>query len=136
MLELHGRKEAWSRADYEEFLRRIQSGRTPSEVGRDSDMPGVKEFWKRLKADPDYKKRYERIWKKLPHSVHVRANKLGEKFQKEVVRLRRKRLTLDTIAEILGVKTASVRSTWHTLKKQGKLTRSDIALEHKRHRAK
>ena len=134
VLELHGREEAWSREDYEEFLRRIQSGRTPSEVGRDPDMPSVKEFWKRLKADPDYTKRYERVWKKLPHSVHVRANKLGEKFQKEIVRLRRKRLTLKTIAEILNVKMASVRSTWHKLKKQGKLTRGDLALEHKRRR--
>ena len=132
LLQLHGKAEAWSGEDYEEFLRRIQSGRTPSEVGRDPDMPRYNEFWKRLKADPDFRERYERTWKKLPYSVHVRACKLGEDFKTDVVFLRRKGLTLGIIAETLGVNMASVRGTWHRLKKQGKLTRSDIALERKR----
>lgn len=132
VLELHGRIETWSSEDYNEFLRRIKSGRTPSEVGRDSDMPCYKTFGKHLKTDPSFKKRFDYIWKKLPYSVHVRASKLGEKFQQEIVSMRRQRLTLAAIAEKLGVKTASVRGTWHKLKKQGKLKPKDLALEQKR----
>ena len=132
VLELHGRTEAWSIDDYDEFLRRIKSGRTPSEVGRDSDMPCYKSFWKHLGTDPDFYRRFNRIWKELPYSVHVRASKLGEKFQRDIIRLRRQRLSLAAIADKLGVKTASVRCTWHKLKKQGKLKHTDIDLEQKR----
>ncbi len=134
VLKFHGREKEWSGEDYEEFLRRIQSGRTPSEVGRDPDMPGVREFWKRLKAEPGFRNRYERAWKTLPYSVHVRANKLDENFQRDVVFLRRKGIALGIIAETLGVNMASVRGTWHKLKKQGKLAREDLALERKRRR--
>jgi hypothetical protein len=132
VLELHGRREAWTSDDYSEFLRRIKSGRTPSEVGLDSDMPSYKTFRKHLKADHDFKKQFDLIWQKLPYSVHVRASKLGEKFQNDIVKLRRQRLTLEAIAQKLGVKTASVRCTWHKLKKQGKLKLEDLALEYKR----
>jgi len=129
LLELNGRTKLWGSADYEEFLLRIESGRTPAEVGRDIDMPGAKAFRKYVRANPDFKRRYEVIWENLPYSVQVRASKLGEKFEQEVVRLRRQRIKLSDIASILGVEASSVRSTFHKLKKKGKL--EPVKLTHK-----
>ncbi len=121
LLKLHGRKEKWKAENFEEFLRRVASGRTLAEVGRDKDMPHSQTFLKYAAANEKFKKRYEKIWKNLPYSVQVRANKLGEKFEKDVIRLRRRGYTHAEIASDLGVKTAAVRQRWHTLKKRGKL---------------
>ena len=52
LLELHNRKEPWSENDFEEFLRRVSSGRTPAEVGRDPDIPGKPAFQKQIKKIP------------------------------------------------------------------------------------
>jgi DNA-binding NarL/FixJ family response regulator len=129
VLELHGRKEKWQPDDFNEYLRRVASGRTLTEVSCDEDMPHHTTFLKYIAENHHFKKKYEKIWNGLPYSVKVRANKLDEKFEHDLIKLRRKGLALTDIAAKLNVKTAAVRQRWHTLKKKGKLKPFDIALE-------
>ena len=131
LLKLHGRKEKWTQEDFEEYLRRIASGCTPAEVSRDKDMPRRQTFLKYIAANEKFKKKYKKIWRNLPYSVQVRASKLDEKFERDLIRLRRKGNTLLKIAAALGVTVSAVRQRWHTLKKQGKLTPDDLKLESK-----
>jgi len=132
LLKLHGRKEKWTQEDYEEYLRRIASGRTPAEVSHDKDMPRRQTFLKYVAVNEKFKKKYEKIWRNLPYSVQVRASKLDKKFERDLIKLRRKGNTLLKIAAALGVTVSAVRQRWHTLKKQGKLTPDDLKLESKR----
>lgn len=131
LLKLHNRKEKWTQDDFEEYLRRIASGRTPAEVSRDQDMPHRQTFLKYVAVNEKFKKKYEKIWRNLPYSVQVRASKLDEKFERDLIKLRRKGNTLLKIAAALGVTVSAVRQRWHTLKKQGKLTPDDLKLESK-----
>lgn len=131
LLKLHGRKEKWTQEDFEEYLRRIASGRTPAEVSQDKDMPRRQTFLKYVAVNEKFKKKYKKIWRNLPYSVQVRASKLNEKFERDLIKLRRKGNTLLKIAIVLGVTVSAVRQRWHTLKKQGKLTPDDLKLESK-----
>ncbi len=121
----HSRKQkeqqSWSTKEMDTFLRRIAAGRTSSEVAKDPDMPRREYFNKYIKKHPDYEKRYREIWEKLPFTVQVRGNRLGERFKREVVRLRMKGHTDAEIGKMFGIKTGTVRSTWHRLQKNGKL---------------
>ena len=136
ILKVHGRKEKWGPHDFEEFLKRIATGLTPAEVERQDDMPGKAVFFRYLQANPAFKKKYQKIWDSLPHSVHVRASKLGTKFQKDVIKLRRQDMDWPEIAEELGVNEHAARTTWHKLKKQGKLKPADAKHEYKRYTRK
>jgi hypothetical protein len=133
LLAVHGREEKWSPSDFAEYLRRIASGRTPAEVGRDKDMPGRDTFDRYVDGNPDFKKQYEKVWDRLPYSVQVRASKLGKQFQQDVVRLRRQDMTWAEIGAALGVTAAAARNTWHQLKKRGKLSARDLEHEYKRY---
>ena len=133
VLEIHGREKKWGAEDLNEYLRRISEGRTPAEVSCDEDMPSTKVFYKFLKENPKFENKYEKIWGKLPYSVHVRAAKLGEKFQKAVIKLRRKGLEWAEIGRELGTSEHAARTTWHKLKKQGKLKVSDLKHENRRY---
>lgn len=125
-LAMRGRSERFGPKEFEEYLRRIASGRTPSEVSEDKDMPCQTLFDRQIKENPDFRRRYTEIWESLSYSVHVRAYKLGEKFKKDLVVLRRQGLTWPEVAGRLGVKTTTVRNAWHILKKQGKLEAADL----------
>lgn len=136
VLEQHGRTEKWGDKDLEEYLQRIASGRTPIEVSHDEDMPGANVFYRYLKNNAGYRKRYEKIWDSLHYEVHIRAGKPSRRFENEVVRLRRKGMTLPEIAGQLEVGVHAVRCAWHRLKKQGRLKDSDKELEYKRYSRK
>ncbi len=136
ILEQHGRTEKWGDADYEEFLRRVASGRTPAEVSHDKDMPGHHAFHKFAKAHPLFEKKYKKIWENLPYEVLVRANKLGKKFHNDVLRLRRQDMTWPEIAEELGVGEHVCRTTWHKMKGRGELKASDKKHEYQRYTRK
>jgi hypothetical protein len=126
LLALHGKKEKWGAEDFEEFLRRIALGRTPGEVARDEDMPGADWFRRTVNADAALGRRFRRLWDSLPYAVHVRASKLGNKFNRDIVRLRRRDLTWREIAAALGVSPNAARSAWHQLKKRGTLPARDL----------
>lgn len=109
-LSTHGRERKWDKEDFEEYLRRIQSGRTISEVGQDKDMPVREVFGDYMKENPVFRKRFELIWDKLPYDVQVRGNRLGIRFEKEITKLREKGMTYPQIAAVVGVKESTVRN--------------------------
>ena len=81
ILAQQGRNEKWDAEDFEEFLRRIALGRTPSEVGKDEDMPGAEWFRRTVKKDPALERRYRRL---RANAAHVRTSKQGEKFKRDI----------------------------------------------------
>lgn len=133
ILAQHGRDEKWQLAAYEEFIRRVGTGRTPSEVGLDKDMPGKSAFMRFINANPRLLRQYKKVWEAQPHAVHARAGHLTEKFYKQVVQLRRKDKTWPEVAEELNVTVAAARGAWHKWKAEGKLKTSDTKHEFKRY---
>lgn len=120
-LTMHGRTERWGKKDYEEYLRRIKTGRTVMEVSRDPDMPNRGLFDAYVKENPDFAEKFEKVWDKLPFTVQGRAQRLGERFRKRMVELRLKQYTWPQIAAMMEVKENTVRTTWHRLKHNGEL---------------
>jgi hypothetical protein len=90
-------------------------------------MPGAKWFHHYLKENASLARRFRKVWDNLPYGVQVRAAKLGEKFERDVVRLRRRHLTWGEVATTLGVSADAARCSWHRLKKRGALTKRDLA---------
>jgi Fic family protein len=120
-LKTHDRTDKWSAKDFEEYLKRIKTGRTITEVGRDEDMPCREVFDEYRRDNPDFAEKFEKIWDKLPFHVQVRGQRTGERFKKQVVKLRLKELRWPEIAQAMGVKESTVRNCWHRLKWDGLL---------------
>ncbi len=120
-LKSHGRTEHWGEKDFEEFLRRIGEGRTITEVGKDKDMPCREVFDGYKRANPSFNQKFLEVWDNLPFDVQTRGQKLGPRFKKEVVALRREGNSWPEIAKKLGVKESTPRNTWHRLKIKGEL---------------
>jgi len=116
-LRTHGRTEKWGKKDFEEYLRRIESGRTLTEVGKDADMPCREVMDKQLRENPALKRKFEKIWDNLPFAVQVRGQKTGPRFKKTVLALRKKGHSWPEIGRIMGVKEGTVRNTWFRLHK-------------------
>jgi hypothetical protein len=118
---IHGIEKFWQPRDFEEFFRRIMSGRTLDEVGKDKDMPGRAAFTEYLKKDAKLRKRYEDLWDRLPFALQARFRKSGERYKRTLVRQRLSGKTWAQVAQSMGVAAAALRSMWHTLKRTGKL---------------
>ncbi len=120
-LDTHGRTEKWGAKDFEEYLRRVQSGRTVTEVGKDGDMPCREVFDAYKREHPDFGERFEHIWDNLPYPVQARGLRLGKRFKREVVTLRKAGKSWPEIASLLDVNESTPRNAWHRLKIKGKL---------------
>lgn len=112
-------QKIWAKKDYEEFLKRVRSGRTPKEVSEDEDMPSMPCLHKYMAKNPNYKQRFEKMWEKLPFDVQVRAQGLGERYKRTIVKLRLKGLTWPQIGEATGVYHGTAQTTWSKLKAKG-----------------
>ena len=119
VLAINGRTKIMGPEVFEEYLRRIASGRTPNEVARDEDMPVRPWFSKYVRENPDYRQRYIEIWNNLPYAIQIRSRRLGEKFQKDVVALRQQGMRWKEIGARLDVSAGAARNSWYKLKKQG-----------------
>lgn len=108
-LEAHGRKEIWSEKDFNEFLWRIRSGRTITEVGKDDDMPSRELFDEFLRNNAAFRKKFEMAWDKLPFDVQVRGNRLGLRFEKAILAMKERGYTSVEISKRLGVSETTVR---------------------------
>lgn len=106
-------KEHWNSSDMNEFLRRVKTGRTPSEVAADPDMPGRSFFDTYKRKHPEYERQFEKIWENLPFAVQARGNRLGERFTREVVKLKKRGLTDKEIGQELGVTSGAVHGRYH-----------------------
>ncbi len=120
-LKMHGRTETWGRADYEEFLNRIATGRTVTEVGKDKDMPCRELFDGYKKEHPEFDKKFWEVWEALPFDVQVRGQKTSKRFKKEVVKLRDEGHSWPEIGRLMSVKTGTARGTWFRLRDKNEL---------------
>lgn len=125
VLVRYGMTRNWDDSDIKEYLRRIETGRTPSEVGQDKDMPGFAYFWTYLKKNPDFKKKFDSTWDNLPFSVQARGQQLGKRFEENLFELRRAGKTWKEIGQILGVKSGTACGHWSRMKRQGNLSPED-----------
>ena len=98
-----GRVSRFTDEDFEEFLRRVQSGRRPSEVGLDKDMPGYSKWRSFLRAHPDFQMRLDDIFESLPFHIQAKAGMLGKRFNQECSRLFEAGYSDHRIAAELGV---------------------------------
>lgn len=129
-LKLHGREEKWGDADYYEYLKRIATGRTIKEVGQDKDMPAEYLFYKYRRRNPDYARRFEEIWDKLPFPVQVRGQHSGMRLKETIVMLRDVFCySWPEIGEIMDVKESTARTAYHHLKHSGQLEAIRARLE-------
>jgi hypothetical protein len=121
-LHTHNRTEKLSHKDYEEFLRRIATGRTLTEVGKDSDMMWRETFVAYCRLHPEFNARVEEVLDNLPVNVQLRGQRTGKSFKQLIVFMREVQgKTWPQIASILSIHEANGRSTYHRLKTQGKL---------------
>jgi len=127
ILATHKQSRKWGMPEFNEFLARIASGRTPTEVGSDSDLPTVHWFRRFIAQNKEHQRKFEAIWNRVPYGVQARAYKLSPQFAKDLVALRRKRLLWSQIASKLGVTETTVRHTWFKLRRDDKLAKTDLA---------
>lgn len=120
-LKMHGRKERWAKKDFEEYLRRIKTGRTITEVGKDKDMPCREVFDTYKRENPDFNEKFKKAWNALPFDVEVRGQKTGKRFKNKVIELRGKNLSWPEIGRVMQVNEGTVRNCWHRLKKKGEV---------------
>lgn len=89
--------------DFELFLKRLGSGRTPKEVASDDDMPSLSVWRKYRRDNPSYAKRFMEVWDRLPFSVQARAQMLGPRFLRELRLLFNQGLSDHEASHLLGV---------------------------------
>ena len=61
-LKIAAERETWDDKAFEEYLRRISTGRTVIEVGKDGDVPHHLTFRKYLEEHPAFNAKFERVW--------------------------------------------------------------------------
>jgi hypothetical protein len=118
-LQVYRRTDKWRRKDFEEYLRRISTGRTLGEVGQDPDMPCRETFKKYRQTHPEFEKQVNRIWEGLPFAVQLRGQNTGARFTRMMVQLRRQNLSWREIGCRMEVAPKTLQKIWLRLKHQG-----------------
>lgn len=104
----NGQPEVYTTVDFEEFLRRAQTGRTFAEVATDLDMPKFTRWNVYCRDNPEFRRQAETVWDDLPFEVQARGHRLSKRFTNEVLRLRAEGLNDYETAEKLKVAVMSV----------------------------
>jgi predicted transcriptional regulator len=118
LMKLIGKSSPWQQSDFDEFLRRIESGRTAPEVARDPDMPSQIALRKFMAKNEAFRRRYDALWEAVPFALQVRARKTGERYKDTLVALRTSGLAWNEVAKIMGVKPATAKAMWHAMQKK------------------
>ena len=100
----------YTRADYDEYLRRISTGRMISEVGKDTDMPQTDLFYIYMRQHQDYRKKFRDMWERLPYSVQARSKRMGKTFRRDIMKLLRAGKDTSDIAAILDVRESLIKA--------------------------
>lgn len=116
-----GMEKKWQKADYDEFFRRVKSGRTPADVGQDKDMPSRNTFMRYLKSGHALRMECDSLWEEQPFIVQSRANKVGERYRRTLVKLRCSGLTWGEVAKKMEVPESTLSSLWHLMKRRKEL---------------
>ncbi len=109
----------WKEKDFDNFLKRIKDGRTISEVSQDKDMPKRVIFDVYMRKNAAFQAKFDRLWNDLPFPVQARGRKFGERFKKEVIKLRKKGLGWSEIGRSLGVPRSTVITICRSAKGSG-----------------
>jgi hypothetical protein len=116
-----GRERTLWREDYEEYLRRIETGRTISEVGEDGLMRR-ETFTAYCQRNPAFNLRLEKVLNNLPASVQVRGQRVGRKIKREMICLREEfEMSWNEIGEWFDVQPSTLRNMYYELKRDGLL---------------
>lgn len=121
-LSTHGQTERLSHKDFEEFLRRVSTGRTITEVGRDPDMMRRETFDTYCRRNPDFMRKVEDVLDGLPPAVQVRGQRVGKSLKRFIVILRElHQMSWPEIGFMLDMVEGTPRNIYHRLKHAGKL---------------
>lgn len=96
--------QRYTRQDYDEYLRRISTGRMITDVGLDADMPQPDLFYIYLRKNPDFKKKFQKMWEKLPYKYQAQSRRMGKNFRRDVVKLHKRGHDWNAVGKMLGVK--------------------------------
>ena len=116
LMRVHGRRAPWRPEDFEDFVRRVEGGRSVAAVARDSDMPSRQTLFKYLARHPQLKARYDRVRQAQPLAVQVRTRKTGPLYRQTIVRLRKAGMTWAQISAATGIKASTLRNAWRTIR--------------------
>ena len=118
LMRVHGRRSPWQARDFEEFVHRVESGRSVAAVGRDADMPSRQTLFKYLARHPILKARYDRVRQAQPLAVQVSTRKTGPLYRQTIARLRKAGMTWAQISAATGIKASTLRNAWRTIRLQ------------------
>ncbi len=118
LMRVHGRRAPWRAKDFEEFVHRVEGGRSVAAVGRDADMPSRQTLFKYLACHPELKARYDRVRQGQPLAVQVRTRKTGPLYRQTIERLRKTGMTWAEISAATGIKASTLRNAWRTIRLQ------------------
>ena len=112
----------WDIADYHEYLARMSTGRTISDVGKDKDLMGYTRFKKYCAENPDFATRLEEVIDQLPNEVQIRGQHLGTSLKGLVYHLHEEHgFGWTDVAWALGLKPHMIRNIYKYLRKKGEL---------------
>lgn len=100
----------YTRADYNEFMRRVSTGRMITKVAKDTDMPQSDLFYIYMRNNPDYKKAFQAMWDKLPYKFQAQSRRMSKKFREDVRKLHKQGYDWQQISQMLGVSATLVKS--------------------------
>lgn len=79
--------QTWQDYHYTEFLNRMAQGRSIDSVGTDQDMPCRASFYKHLKNNHEFKKRFYEVMDQLPFDQQLRSHYTSEELKQAVMDL-------------------------------------------------
>lgn len=108
---LAGELRLWLDEDYWSVLDRMtEQDRTATDVCGDHDMPGRSVLRLFSRDHPEFSRALEAASERLTFPVQANAQRLGRRFRKQAIKLRKKGLTNKQIGETLGVHFITVRN--------------------------
>lgn len=96
-------KRTYTEKEFQEFLRRIKSGRLPKDVANDPDMPSYESVSRKTRKDPKFKARYYEAIHSLPYKLQASIQMLSPRFDEEVKQMHSAGMTAYRIAKIFEV---------------------------------
>lgn len=112
------------RSVYDEFLRRIESGRSIRDVARDADMPGMYSFQQFRRQHPDFDKKVVDALENLPFSVQIGERCIGTGLRLLILMLREwEGQAWNEVEDTLQLPQGKARQIYHRMSKSGELTR-------------
>lgn len=123
-LSTHNREEKLGPADYEEYLRRVASGKTISEVGKEGDLMRRETFDTYCRKNPEFKAKLDEVLDGLPYELQLRCQTVGKTLKTMIVLLRDGHgASWPEIGKALGIKESSGSSIYFRLRKRGELAK-------------